>query len=58
MMPQWSRLSLDDRFRVNQEIRKEIENKKNGKYSQAYPDRRTEIEYAIKNGYVMEVTDF
>ena len=54
----WGRLTIDERIAINTEIRKEIESKKNGKYSQMYPDQRREVEFAVKNGYVMEVTDF
>jgi len=57
-MQPWGRLSLDDRIAVNTEIRKEIKDKKNGKYSQAYPDQRADIEFAMKHGYIMEVTEF
>ena len=57
-MQPWGRLSIDDRIAINTEIRKEIESKKSGKYSQAYPDQRKEIEFAVQQGYIMEVTEF
>lgn len=54
----WNRLSIDDRISISTEIRKEIKDKKKGKYSQSYPEKRAEIEFAIKNNYIVEVTDF
>lgn len=50
-------LSLDARLDIDINIYNEIRAKKNGKYSQKYPDRRATLEDVIKNGYQIDVSD-
>lgn len=56
-MSDFYRLNLDDRIAIDTQIYKEIRAKKNGKYSQQYPDRRTTLDEVVRNGYQIEISD-